>query len=64
MLGPGISRFLEKEVGMGLVVILIILALIAGGVGLLVEGLFWLLIIAGILFLIGVFAGFRSRSRV
>jgi hypothetical protein len=49
---------------MGLVVILIILALIAGGVGLLVEGLLWLLIIAGILFLIGVFAGFRGRSRV
>ena len=59
-----VSRFLEKEVGMGLVVILIILALIAGGVGLLVEGLLWLLIIAGILFLIGVFAGFRGRSRV
>ena len=46
---------------MGLVIVLIILALLVGGVGLLVEGLFWLLIIAGILFLIGVFAGFRSR---
>ena len=46
---------------MGLVVVLIILALIAGGIGLLVEGLFWLLIIAGILVLAGVVAGFVTR---
>lgn len=46
---------------MGLVVILIILALIAGGIGLLVEGLFWLLIIGGILFLAGVVASFVNR---
>jgi hypothetical protein len=46
---------------MGLVVLLIILALIAGGIGLLVEGLFWLLIIAGILFLAGVVSGFVTR---
>ena len=47
---------------MGLVLLLIILALVAGGAGLLVEGLTWLLIIAGILFLFGVFTGFRGRS--
>lgn len=46
---------------MGLVIVLIILALIVGGIGLLVEGLFWLLIIAGILFLGGVVAGFFTR---
>lgn len=46
---------------MGLVIALIILALIVGGIGLLVEGLFWLLIIAGILFLAGVVAGFFTR---
>jgi hypothetical protein len=46
---------------MALVVILIILALIAGGLGLLVEGLFWLLILGGILFLAGVVAGFVNR---
>ena len=46
---------------MALVVILIILALVAGGIGLLVEGLFWLLILAGILFLAGVVAGFVTR---
>jgi hypothetical protein len=45
---------------MTLVVILIILALIFGGFGLLVEGLTWLLIIAGILFLVGLFTGYRS----
>ncbi len=47
---------------MGLVLLLIILAIIAGGFGFLVEGLMWLLIIAGILFLVGVFMGFRGRS--
>ena len=49
---------------MGLVILLLVLALIFGGFGLFVKGLTWLLIIAGILFLIGVFAGFRGRSRV
>ena len=48
---------------MTLVVLLIVLALIAGGVGLLVEGLTWVLIIAGILFLFGIFTGFRGRGR-
>ena len=46
---------------MALVVILIILALLAGGIGLLVEGLFWLVVIAGVLFLAGVVAGFVNR---
>ncbi|HEX6262682.1 MAG TPA: hypothetical protein VF097_07535 [Actinomycetota bacterium] len=45
---------------MGLVILLIVLALIFGGFGLLVEGLTWLLIIAGILFLIGLFSGWRT----
>ncbi|HEX2032303.1 MAG TPA: hypothetical protein VHL78_13070 [Actinomycetota bacterium] len=48
---------------MGLVILLIVLALIFGGVGLLVEGLLWLLFIAGILFLAGLFFGYRGRSR-
>jgi hypothetical protein len=47
---------------MGLLVVLIILALILGGMGLLIEGLTWLLIIAGIIFLIGLFFGWRGRS--
>ncbi len=45
---------------MGLVVLLLVLALIFGGVGLFVEGLMWLLIIAGVLFLIGLFTGVRG----
>jgi hypothetical protein len=46
----------------GLLLLLIVLAIIVGGFGLLVEGLTWLLIIAGILFLAGLFFGWRGRS--
>ncbi len=49
---------------MSLVVLLLVLALIAGGFGLFVEGLTWLLIIAGVLFLVGLFTGYRGRSSV
>ena len=47
---------------MGLVVLLLVLALVFGGVGLFVEGLFWLAIIGGILLLASAFGGFRYRS--
>ncbi len=47
---------------MGLVILLLVLALIFGGVGLFVEGLKWLLIIALVLLVISAFTGFRSRS--
>lgn len=47
---------------MALVVLLIILALVVGGFGLVVEGLKWLLIIAAVLFLVGLFAGWRTRT--
>lgn len=46
---------------MGIVIILIILALIFGGVGLLVEGLFWLLIIGLVLLVLGAVMGTRGR---
>ena len=49
---------------MGLLVLLIVLALVAGGVGLAVEALRWLLIIALVLIVAGLFTGFRGRSRV
>ena len=49
---------------MGLVVLLLILALIFGGVGLFVEGLKWLLIIALVLFVVSFFTGWNGRSRV
>jgi hypothetical protein len=45
------------------VVILLILALLLGGVGLAVEALRWLLIIALVVFLVGAFGGW-SRRRV
>lgn len=35
---------------MGLFILLLVLALVFGGVGLLVEGLMWMLIIAAVLF--------------
>lgn len=47
---------------MGLLVVLIIVALLIGGVGLLVEGLLWLLAIAAVLLVISVLMGMRSRQ--
>ncbi len=49
---------------MGLVVLLLILALLIGGVGLFVEGLKWLLIIALVLFVVSLFTGWRGRTVV
>src|SRR5581483_973789 len=43
---------------MGLVVLLLILALLFGGVGLFVEGLKWLLIVALVLFVASFFTGY------
>ncbi len=49
---------------MGLVVLLLVLALLFGGLGLFVEGLKWVLIIALVLLLIGAFTGYRGRARL
>ncbi|MEY2424090.1 MAG: hypothetical protein QOI95_4157 [Acidimicrobiaceae bacterium] len=49
---------------MSAVVLLLILALLLGGVGLFVEGLKWLLIIALVLFVVSFFTGYRGRSTV
>ncbi len=46
---------------MSVAIVLIILALLLGGVGLLVEGLKWLLIIALVLFVWGALTGRKSR---
>lgn len=48
---------------MGLVLLLLLLALLFGGVGLAVEGLKWLLVIALVLVVVSFFTGFRG-SRV
>lgn len=49
---------------MGLVAVLLILALIFGGLGLFIEGLKWLLIIALVLFVVSFFTGYRGRRGV
>jgi hypothetical protein len=46
----------------GIILLLVILALIFGGIGLLVEGLFWLLIISVVLFVVGGVLGMRGRG--
>lgn len=48
---------------MGVVLFLILLAIIFGGIGLLVEGLMWLFIIALVLVLAGAVSGARARNR-
>lgn len=48
---------------MAIVVALIVLALILGGVGLLIEGLWWALIIGLVLLAVGAIAGFGRRGR-
>lgn len=50
---------------MGLVIVLLLLALVFGGVGLLVEGLKWALIVALVLVVAGALAGwggYRGRG--
>jgi hypothetical protein len=49
---------------MGLAVLILVLALLLGGVGLFVEALRWVIIIAVVLLLVGLIAGWMSRARV
>ncbi len=49
---------------MGLVVVLLLLALVVGGMGLFIEGLKWLLIIALVLLVVGAVTGSRYRFRL
>lgn len=46
---------------MGPAIVILLLALLLGGVGLFVEALRWLLIIALVLLLVSVFTGSRGR---
>lgn len=48
---------------MGIVIVLLLLALIFGGIGLFVEAVWWLLIIALVLFVASVLSGFFTRGR-
>lgn len=47
---------------MGLAILLLILALIAGGVGIFVEALRWVLIIALVLLIVSAVTGARGRT--
>ena len=49
---------------MALVLVLLLLALLFGGLGLFVEGLTWVLIIALVLLLVSALTGYRGRRRV
>lgn len=49
---------------MGIALLILILALILGGVGLFVEALRWVLIIAVVLLIISAFTGYRGRANV
>jgi hypothetical protein len=49
---------------MGLVLLILLLALLFGGLGLFVEGLKWLLIIALVLLVVGAITGYRGRRVV
>lgn len=49
---------------MGLVLILLLLALLFGGMGLFVQGLKWALVIALVLIVAGAFTGYRGRPRI
>jgi hypothetical protein len=49
---------------MSAVLLLVLLALLLGGVGLAVEALRWLLIIALVLFIASFFTGYRGRRTV
>ena len=47
---------------MGIVLLLLLLALLFGGVGLFIEGLTWALIIGLVLLALGAITGFASRG--
>jgi len=49
---------------MGIALLILLLALLLGGVGLFVEALRWVLIIALVLLVVSAITGFRGRSRV
>lgn len=48
---------------MGIALLILLLALVLGGVGLFVEALRWVLIIAVVLLIASAFTGYRGRAR-
>lgn len=54
--------FVQKEQLMGIAIALIVLALLIGGIGLVMEALWWMLIIAGALVIAGIVFGWLKRG--
>jgi hypothetical protein len=52
----------NRGTAMGIAIVLLILALVLGGVGLFVEALRWVLIIALVLLILGAVTGARGRG--
>ena len=48
---------------MGIVLAILLLALLLGGVGLFIEGLFWVAVIGLVLFIVSGVMGFSQRGR-
>ncbi len=61
---PELYGHQEKGSAMGLVLLLLLLALLFGGLGLFVEGLKWALIIALVLVVASLLTGYRGRRLV
>lgn len=59
---PPLRQVVSKGHPMTLLIILLLLALVFGGIGLLVEAAAWAFIIAVVLLIAGVVAGFVGRS--
>jgi hypothetical protein len=47
---------------MGLVIALIVIALVLGAIGIIAEALWWLLVIAAIVFVVGLVRGVMARG--
>jgi len=47
---------------MGVVIAILLIALLLGGIGLVVAALRWLLIVALVLFVVGAVTGYRTRA--
>jgi fatty acid desaturase len=59
---PVLGRLQKRRKNMGLVLLLVVLALVLGGVGLAVHALWWLLVIGAVLLIVSAITGFSRRT--
>jgi hypothetical protein len=57
-----LGRLQKRRKNMGLVLLLVVLALVLGGVGLAVHALWWLLVIGAVLLIVSAITGFSRRT--